>query len=251
MAAVNADAQKLNLTEKQTDQIIKTIKADKKRYPATQGWANLRVVGIDSKTDDDGNPVPDSESPKYAAISYAYNVPPGSTKAPQKVDQAWLKQVTGKFQLLVENIYKRAAAGDVNAQNIIAHQTWYKNVAATLRQEYGGFGDTLADLLGATSPNTPVDTNWRFSIEVMRRFVRGDFDAEMKKFVKYLDTGKSVSKYPSSDKIRQVSGKLYGMNSTNAMLALADVWRAIKPDQAPKARNFALNFNRSVQHGDH
>jgi hypothetical protein len=242
MAAVNADAQKLNLTEKQTDQIIKTIKDDKKRYPATQGWANLRVIGIDSKTDDDGNPVPDSESPKYAAISYAYNVPPGSTKAPQKVDQAWLKQVTGKFQLLVENIYKRAAAGDVNAQNIIAHQTWYKNVAATLRQEYGGFGDTLADLLGATSPNTPVDTNWRFSIEVMRRFVRGDFDAEMKKFVKYLDTGKSVSKYPSSDKIRQVSGKLYGMNSTNAMLALADVWRAIKPDQAPKARNFALNL---------
>jgi hypothetical protein len=163
-------------------------------------------------------------------------------KAPQKVDPAWLKQVTGKFQSLVENIYKRAAAGDVNAQNIIAHQTWYKNVAATLRQEYGGFGDTLADLLGATSPNTPVDTNWRFSIEVMRRFVRGDFDAEMKKFAEYLDTGKSVSKYPSSDKIRQISGKLYGMNSTNAMLALADMWRAIKPGQAPKARNFALNL---------
>ena len=241
-AAVNADAQKLNLTEKQLNQIIKTIKADKKRYPATQGWADLTVIGIDSKTDDDGNVVPDSESPKYATISYAYNVPPGSTKAPQKVDPAWLKQVTGKFQSLVENIYKRAAAGDVNAQNIIAHQTWYKNVAATLRQEYGGFGDTLADLLGATSPNTPVDTNWRFSIDVMRRFVRGDFDAEMQKFVKYLDTGKSVSKYPSSDKIRQISGKLYGMNSTNAMLALADTWRAIKPGQAPKARNFALNL---------
>ena len=241
-AAVNADAQKLNLTEKQTEQIIKTIKADKKRYPATQGWADLKVIGIDSKTDDDGNVVPDSESPKYAAIAYAYNVPPGATKAPQKVDQAWLKQVTGKFQSLVESIYKRAAAGDVNAQNIIAHQTWYKNVASTLRQEYGGFGDTLADLLGATSPNTPVDTNWRFSIEVMRRFVRGDFDAEMQKFVKYLDTGKSVSKYPSSDKIRQISGKLYGMNSTNAMLALADTWRAIKPGQAPKARNFALNL---------
>jgi hypothetical protein len=242
MAAVNADAQRLNLTEKQTEQIIKTIKDDKKRYPATQGWADLKVIGIEAKVDDEGNPVPDSESPKYASIPYAYNVPPSATKAPQKVDQAWLKQVTNKFQLLVENIYKRAAAGDVNAQNIIAHQTWYKNVASTLRQEYGGFGDTLADLLGATSPNTPVDTNWRFSIEVMRRFVRGDFDAEMQKFVKYLDTGKSVSKYPSSDKIRQISGKLYGMNSTNAMLALADVWRAIKPGQAPKARNFALNL---------
>jgi hypothetical protein len=241
MAAVNADAQKLNLSEAKIEQIIKTIKADKKRYPATQGWADLKVTGIESKTDDEGNPVPDSGVPKYAAISYGYNIPPGS-KTSNKIDPVWLKKVTGKFQLLIENIYKRAAEGDVNAENIIGHQTWYKNVAATLRQEYGGFGDTLADLLGATSPNTPVDTNWRFSIDVMRRFVRGDFDAEMKKFVEYLDTGKSVSKYPSSDKIRQISGKLYGMNSTNAMLALADTWRAIKPDQAPKARNFALNL---------
>ena len=240
--AVMADAERLNLNDAQITEIINGIKDDKKRYPASEGWANLRVIGIDSKLDEEGNLVAGSETPKYAPISYAYNVPPGASKAPNKVDQVWLGKVTTKFQNLIQDLYKRAAEGDVNAKNIIAHQTWYKNVAATLRQEFGGFGDTLADLLGATSPNTPVDTNWRFSIDVMRRFVRGDFDAEMKKFVQYIDDGKSPSKYPAQDKIRQISGKLYGMNSTNAMLALADTWRAIKPGQAPKARNFALNL---------
>ena len=241
-AAVIKDAERLGLPEDKVDQIIDTIIADKKRYPATQGWANLKVIGIDSKTDENGNVVANSETPKYAPIPYGYNVPPGATKAPNKVDQVWLGKVTDKFQKLVEDLYTRAEKGDVTAKNIIAHQTWYKNVAATLRQEYGGFGDTLADLLGATSPNTPVDTNWRFSIDVMRRFVRGDFDAEMAKFVKHIDSGKSPSEFPTADKIRQISGKLYGMNSTNAMLALADTWRAIKPGQAPKARNFALNL---------
>ena len=240
--AVMADAERLNLNDAQIIEIINGIKDDKKRYPASEGWANLKVIGIDSKLDEEGNLVAGSETPKYAPISYAYNVPPGASKAPNKVDQVWLGKVTTKFQNLIQDLYKRAAEGDVNAKNIIAHQTWYKNVAATLRQEFGGFGDTLADLLGATSPNTPVDTNWRFSIDVMRRFVRGDFDAEMKKFVKYIDDGNSPSKYPAQDKIRQISGKLYGMNSTNAMLALADTWRAIKPGQAPKARNFALNL---------
>jgi Large polyvalent protein associated domain 38/ADP-Ribosyltransferase in polyvalent proteins len=241
-ASIIDDANKLGLSEDKVKEIIKTVKDDKKRYPATQGWAPLTVIGIDSKVDDNGNVVEGSETPKYAPIAYAYNVPPGSTKAPNKVDQAWLGKVTSKFQNLVEDLYKRAEKGDVNAKNIIAHQTWYKNVAKTLRQEYGGFGDTLADLLGATSPNTPVDTNWRFSVEIMRRFVRGDFDADMKKFVEFLDTGESPSKFPAQNKIRQITGKLYGMNSTNAMLALADMWRAIKPGQAPKARNFALNL---------
>jgi hypothetical protein len=241
-AAVMRDAEELGLSEDGVDKIVDTIIADKKRYPATQGWADLKVIGITSKLDENGNPIAGKEIPKYAPISYAFNVPPGAAKAPNKVDQVWLGKVTDKFQKLVEDLYDRANSGDATAKNIIAHQNWYKNVAATLRQEYGAFGDTLADLLGATSPNTPVDTNWRFSIDVMRRFVRGDFDAEMSKFVKYLDSGKAASAYPTADKITQITGKLYGMNSTNAMLALSDMWRAIKPNQAPKARNFALNL---------
>jgi len=241
-AAIERDAQEMDLPKARVDELIKQVKADKKRYPEKQGWAPLEVIGIDVTLDDEGKPIRGTEAPKYKSIPYEYNVPTGKNKAPTKVDPIWLGKVTKEFQKLVQQIYTRASKGDTNAQGIIAHQTWYKNVAKTLRNEYGGFGDVLADLLGATSPNTPVDTNWRFSIDVMRRFVRGDFNSDLEKFSKHLEDGKPASSFPSQDKIRQISGKLYGMNSTNAMLALVDAWRQIKPGQAPKARNFALNL---------
>jgi hypothetical protein len=241
-AAIERDAQEMDLPKERVNELIKQAKADKKRYPEKQGWALLEVIGIDVALDDEGKPIRGTESPKYKSIPYEYNVPTGKNKAPTKVDPIWLGKVTKEFQKLVQKIYTRASKGDANAQGIIAHQTWYKNVAKTLRNEYGGFGDVLADLLGATSPNTPVDTNWRFSIDVMRRFVRGDFNSDLEKFSKHLEDGKPASSFPSQDKIRQISGKLYGMNSTNAMLALVDAWRQIKPGQAPKARNFALNL---------
>jgi hypothetical protein len=100
----------------------------------------------------------------------------------------------------------------------------------------------LADLLGATSPNTPVDTNWRFSVDILRRFARGDFNKELAKFDKYVRDGGQLKNYPNQDKLRQISGKLYGMNSNNAQRALLDMWRIIEAGSAPKARNFALNL---------
>ena len=240
--AVEDDAARLNLSPAQTAEVFNTIKKQKKQFPATQGWANLTVVGIDQKIDDLGNPIAGTEFPKYEPITYGYGTPPTQTKAPSKIDQVWMDKVADAFTKQIQGIYRRADKGDKNALSIIAHKSWYKGVAKSLRQDYGAFGDILADLLGATSPNTPVDTNWKFSIDVLKRFARGDFDAEMQAFTKYLDNGGLPSKYPAAQKIRQISGKLYGMNSTNAMLGLADMWRAIVPGQAPKARNFALNL---------
>ena len=240
--AVEDDAARLNLSPAQTAEILSTIKKQKKQFPATQGWDNLTVIGIDQKLDDLGNPIAGTEFPKYEPITYGYGTPPDKTKAPSKIDQVWMDKVADAFTKQIQAIYRRADKGDKNALSIIAHKSWYKGVAKSLRQDYGAFGDILADLLGATSPNTPVDTNWKFSIDVLKRFARGDFDTEMKAFTQYLDTGGVASKYPAAQKIRQISGKLYGMNSTNAMLGLADMWRAIVPGQAPKARNFALNL---------
>ena len=242
LSALNADAEKHGLSPEDVDKLVKEIKNDKNHYPETQGWAPLTAVGIDFKKDLLGNVIPGTQFPKYKQIGYEYHIPVGKTKAPMKIDMAWAKTVADKFQKEIEKLYARAESGDVNAKNIIAHQAWYKNVAIALRKEYGGFGDILADLLGATSPNTPVDTNFTFSIDVMRRFLRGDFNKEMQDFVKYIDDKGVISEYPSADKIRQISGKLYGMNSTHAMVALADLWRNIEPGQAPKARNFALNL---------
>ena len=216
------DARAKEIVDTATKDIVDT----KKRYPESEGWADLTVKGLEAGTDKKGNL---KVVPSYQAIAYGFN-------------KADANKVANKFAQEIVKIYARAKKGDVNAKNIIAHQNWYKNVAKLLRQEYGGFGDIVADLLGSTSPNTPVDTNFNFSMDVMRRFVRGDFDKEMAAFVKHVDGKKKVSEFPDENKIRQISGKLYGMNSVRAMEALADLWKGIKAGQAPKAKNFAANL---------
>jgi len=242
ISAIESDAKKFGLSTSQVKSVMDSAKATKRQYPASEGWAQISVIGINVKKDDNGNIVPNSEEPKFKEISYGFNVPPGKTRASPKLDADLAGKVAKKFEQLILDVYDRAESGDKNAQIIVGHQTWYRNVAEVLRREYGAAGDMLADLLGATSPNTPVDTNWKFSIDIMRRFMRGDFDEQLEKFSAFVERGGDPSKYPAADKIRQISGKLYGMNSTNAMKALVDMWRLIEPGQAPKARNFALNL---------
>jgi len=238
--AVLRDAAEFNIPEEQVNKLLEQARAIKAQYPASNGWAPLTLIGLQvPKTEEGKEPKPEL---KWQATPYAFNRPPGATRAPAKIDTAWADKVTDQFYKLVKDIYTRAATGDKNAQIIISHQTWYRNVAEILRREYGAQGDLLADLLGATSPNTPVDTNWRFSVDILRRFARGDFNKELAKFDKYVRDGGQLKNYPNQDKIRQISGKLYGMNSNNAQRALLDMWRIIEAGSAPKARNFALNL---------
>lgn len=244
--AITKDATELGLNNSQIATLIESARDTRKRFPPKAGWAPIEANGVEAKKDDDGNVKLDKKgNPQvkvtWKTIAYAFNVPVGAKKSGQQMDMVHVGKVADQFTKLVNGIYDRANAGDKNAQTIVGHQTWYRNVAAILRQEFGAQGDLFADLLGATSPNTPVDTNWRFAIEVLTRFSKGEFDAEMKAFTDYVDGGGQPSKFPGA-KIRQASGKLYGMNSKNSMLALADLWRAVEAGTAPKARNFALNL---------
>jgi hypothetical protein len=214
------------------DELRQSAARTKALYPKKAGWAPLELAGYDRK----------AKKLKWRATPYGFSTPPGAKRAPSKIDAPWMNKVAGKFVAMIEDIYQRADAGDKNAQVIIAHQTWYRNVTEALRREFGGQADLLADLLGATSPNEAVAKNWEYSIEILRRFWRGEFDAEMRAFADHLEAGKPPSKFPASKKIRKATGALYGMNSTNAMQALFNTWRQIRPEQAPKARNFALNL---------
>ena len=238
LAALQTDATKKGVPDDVLRRLVGDAVAAKRRFPVAQGWASMFVRGV---TVPEGATPADAEL-SWTPITYKYNVPDGLGRAPQKLNEAWADKVSDEFYKLIKDVYGRAIAGDRNANVILSHKNWYRNVTEVLRREFGATGDLLADLLGATSPNTPVDTNWQFSIDILRRFVRGDFNEDMKKFAQYVADGGRVSDYPSEEKIRQISGKLYGMNSSNAMLALLNTWRQIHPGQAPKARNFALNL---------
>ncbi|MCX7590981.1 MAG: hypothetical protein N2255_05065, partial [Kiritimatiellae bacterium] len=210
----------------------------KGRFPESEGWAPLTITGVEDVRRT-------GEKVKYniavQSIPYSFNVPPGG--APRRGhDQAWLNSVAHKIIGEVAGIYDRAQRGDRNAQTIMRHANWYNNVAELLRRVMGGAADVFADLLGAMSPQTTVEQNFRYAEHAIQRLSRGDFDAQLRRLQQWLDNGNKLTDFPEHDKIRQASGALFGIGSDAGALAMLNAWRQIEAGQTPKARNFVLNL---------
>jgi hypothetical protein len=150
----------------------------------------------------------------------------------------------------IMDVVSRAEKGDEAAKVMLRQLGWYREFMKKGFDERGGAYPGFSDLLGATSPNTAVDQNYRYAVDAQRRFARGDFDAQAQAARDYKRTGASLADFPEEDLIRRNDAfdpktgvaKQYGMNSRNAQMAMADLWREKTPGQAPKARNFSGNL---------
>ena len=242
--------------------VASRIRETKARYPKSDGWAGFEAVG--AEFDDKGNPVI-----KWKEQTYGFNtaVQPGNRTVTDPVTgqkstiqvneprglrpgtpqyEAQARKATRNGVKEVEDIIRRAGEGDENALRIIRQAGWYREFMRKGFDERGGSYPAFSDLLGATSPNTAVDQNYRYSVDIQNRFARGDFD-DQAAFAR--DYQGSLNEFPEDKLIyRDPVGpkgpqKLqYGMNSRNAQMALADKWRTKEPGQAPKARNFSGNL---------
>jgi hypothetical protein len=164
------------------DQIIK----HKRAHPEKQGWAPLVFKKIRKDEASDGT---FKLMYEYDEVPYAFNtLGDGKSLEPGTPDYKKRVKAIGKGMAEeVRSILRRARAGDKNAQNILAQAGWYKAMRSRLRQEFGGLGDLFADLLGATSPNTPVRENWKNAVDSLRRASRGDFDNLIGAWVDWAD----------------------------------------------------------------
>ena len=150
----------------------------------------------------------------------------------------------------VQQIVDRAAAGDQAAMDILAEANWYRSMRDRLRAEFGGIGDVFADLLGATSAQTGVEQNFDNAIEILRRFSRGEFDAELAAYEARLASGQPVDSKTLNTMFKQgdfplitkATGQLFNANSPAATGALLDLFRAVKAGDAPKTPNFTGNL---------
>jgi hypothetical protein len=250
----------------------------KKRHPNSD-WAQPNITGAKLTKDK-------KVELKFKSMPYAYNIDPKTGKQ-VKPGSAQFKKISDGVADEVIDYFKRAEnPDDLSARNVINNAGWYKNVERRLRTEYGSFSEMMGDLLGATSPNTPVATNFRFTKDILDGFARGEFDELMEGFADSLDkryaledqaaafleaekaTGrkaKDIKEDPAytalideskniakelRDKrniIKQRNGKQFGINSYNAMVALADKFRVRRVGSAPKAKNFAGNLVGSSQ----
>jgi hypothetical protein len=245
----------------------------KKRHPNAD-WAQPKITGANLTEDN-------KIELKFKAMPYAYNIDPKTGKQVEPGSAQFKKISDGVADEIIDYFKRAENPDDLAARNVINNAGWYKNVERRLRNEYGSFSEMVGDLLGATSPNTPVATNFRFTKDILDGFARGEFDELMEGFADSLDAryaledqaeaflkteraaGRKVkdikadptytSLINESKKIgeelrdqrkiiRQRNGKQFGINSYNAMVALADKFRIRRAGSAPKAKNFAGNL---------
>ena len=122
-------------------------------------------------TDRDGKAI-EKGSPEYAAL---------------------VKALAQKTRDEVLSIYRRSLeTGDTAALSILRQAGWYKNMRVRLRQEFGGMGDLFADLLGATSPNTPVRGNWDNAVMALSMATTGSFDTLMPQWIAWAENMEQV-----------------------------------------------------------
>jgi hypothetical protein len=210
-------------------------------YPARDGWVEIVPGKITYKPNGKVNVIEwKAKDPREQ--KFTFHLDPATGKANARSAGAREDRLAEMMVAEVREVERRAAAGDRNAQVIQRQRGWYTNMRTRLREEFGGAGQLVAELLGATSPNTAVPQNWDNMIGALRGFVRGEYDEQLAKMEQWRADGNSLNDFPADDKIRKASGALFGMNSGGAMQAMLDIWKAIEPGQAPKARNFAGNL---------
>ena len=242
--------ERVALTKKYRRELAEDVVETRKRFPVSDGWMPLEVKDVTIARPKTGGEAVAKVDWKTSA--YTYNQL-SEGKTPRKGTSERAKLVEDMADELAGEVNEvRRRADDPNAtpedrraaKVMLEQRGWYRNMTQILRQWWGGFADLYADLLGALSPNTDVDQNWRFAIAAMREAMTGNYDAILAHFDQWLKDGRSLKEYEDTKQpvIRQTSGKLYGMNSMHAMKAMLDIWRAVKEGTAPKARNFSRNL---------
>mgnify|MGYP007073189376 CR=1 FL=1 len=227
---------------KEAEAEVRRIKA---QYPEADGWVKLNVQDPSGKSPS----IKINKSGKiqitWASPRYAFDKPPKNVSLAEHQEN-----ITTRLVDDVTNVVERAKNGDQAAIDILKEASWYRSMRSKLREEFGGLGDVFADLLGATSANTPVRTNWDFAIDILRRYTNGDFDNEIQAYLARVEAGEAVDPntltklYKSGEfpLLTQATDALYGMNSPAAMKALVDQFRQIKAGQSPKTINFTGNL---------
>ena len=226
--------------EKMVESRVREVKG---RFPQASGWAKIELADVEvikpRKAGEDPR-----ISPVFKTVPYSFEKDPNTGKDTAATHAKRVEDNSNKVVSELMKVVERARSGDKNAQKILGHKTWYRGMNEILRRSFGGVADYFADLLGAFSPNTSVDINWRFGIEAISKVTRGDYDTILSKVDEWVKSGKTISDYKKEGNpmILQENQKLFGMNSDNGMIAMLDLWRQVQAGQAPKARNFALNL---------
>ncbi len=225
--------------KKMADQAKREAARIKLQYPPSEGWEPIEATGIIK------NKAGQFKDVRFRQPAYAFHKPAKKVSVEEHRANLADKMVND-----VNAVVERARGGDEAAQEIVRQARWYRDMRSRLRAEFGGMADVFADLLGATSAQTGVEQNYRNSVEILRRFSRGQYDREIAAYQARVDAGETVnpkllmqmSKEGDFPLIRSAAGALFNTNSPAATSALLDMFRQIKVGSSPKTVNFTANL---------
>ena len=221
-------------------EITSKVQLYKSKHPLNDGWARLEINKVDTS----------KKNPKveYKKIPYTFQKYKG--KATRKGSPAYNRMITSLGKKAFNDFVKvmeRAKAGDKNAQAIIEQATWYAELKVKIHQQYGGQTQLFGEILGATSPQTPVSENFKNALEIIETFTKGGYDDVIKKYIEYIEADGDPSSYEGPFPTKSTGAK-YGTNSKAVLDVLTSNWILIEPGSSPKAKNFALNILGKSKH---
>lgn len=221
--------------------------------------ANPEAVRLELKTDNDGRPKfpKDSDKAGVKQVGYALRNAPGLSSN----DEVAVQQAANKLEPVV-----REAMKNPEVKKGIG---WYQRMRQFLQRNFGANIEIFGQMLGATSAQTPVDTNFIYTLEALRLLSRGEYDDLLADYHKHVTsiTGKTElevfnewkernpkkreSEFSYSDEvIRQVNlfkdqplranGRRFGANSDQVLQVLYGNW--LDQVKGPKTPNFAGNL---------
>lgn len=214
----------------------------------------------------------DTSVPDYDSFHYVVSNP-----QQQELNAAI---ASGAIDNLADQVAKEATTM-MDDPAIAAGIGWYGRMRKRLKEIFGNDIDIFTQLLGTTSAQTPVETNFRFSVDLYNRFKAGEFDKKIQKYLQLsglmkagtlgdlllkekvknskgvIYTAEMIKKSSDSALLSsaaehykllpaQTSGKKYGTNSYPALKALSQVWfdeRLGKNRMTPKTPQFTMNLS--------
>jgi len=145
---------------------------------------------------------------------------------------------------------------------------WYSRMRESIKQVFGKGAEMFTHLLGATSAKTPVENNFIYAAELMKRYQKGDFKRQIKSYNEMYRLNKDKKLYETMVRRKiiarseaakmtpaamikrwiehynltpvRANGKQYGQNSLPALKAMAEKWLVDKV--TPKTPQFAMNL---------
>ncbi len=253
-----------DLDETPAQQAAKRSKMVKSNFP--------EAIPLEFRKDDSGQPKLDAKGNLVPIkVSYDFeNTPLYKEAAKGLRGDAREEAAADAFADKIVQLHKEES----HRPEIKAAETWYSDVRDRLHPLLGDDTLLFTQLLAATSAQTPVAENFKYTVEAFNKFKAGDYDAQLAKFKEGLDRiaardPELLAEYAADSKGKvsiddtdladtpvprlrnwwvkkhslvpmKENGKNFGQNGRQVLNVLAGIWADTVG--GPKTPNFAGNL---------